>query len=161
MSQGGTGNLDKNVHARSKKWRICLQAYDLLTVNLMRRILLLEDNVAYAKFLETMLQEEGFAVSSFTCPMAALAALEIQSFSLILTDLSLPGIGGLNLVEQLHSAAPETPIIVMSGYYFPTMLDELREAGAVEAVGKPCRFEQLLATLKPLAKPLQRLEAVC
>jgi DNA-binding NtrC family response regulator len=125
---------------------------DLCDRWVMHRILLLEDNEGYASFLGTMLSDEGFEVSAFNCSLAALAVLDQRIFSAIITDLSLPQLGGTNLVERIREAAPQTPIIVISGFYFPTMLQELRVAGATDAVAKPFRFDMFVQKLKTVIK---------
>lgn len=120
----------------------------------MNRVLLLDDNRDFAEFLETMFREEGYEVWAYTSPYAALAAAEELTFSVIVTDLGLPGVGGTNLVEQFRNAAPATPIVVLSGYYFSSMLEELQAAGATDALGKPFPFTDLLRKVRALDRQM-------
>ena len=80
------------------------------------RVLLIEDDAAYARLLERMLalSPVGFHVTIADRLTAALSELYKGRFNLILTDLNLPDIQGLDTIEAIRSAEPALPIIVLT-----------------------------------------------
>ncbi len=80
-----------------------------------KRILLVDDDKAVAELLKEALSEEGYNVTKFNKAAKALDILKLHSFDLILTDVIMPEINGVEFVEQLISEDIKTPIMMMSG----------------------------------------------
>ncbi len=103
------------------------------------RVVLCEDSRTYAAVLRRTLEHGGEieVVGSFTTAEAAIAALPRLEPQLITMDLELPGIGGLEAVEQIMSARP-IPILVLSSHVGPTTPNAAAAlaAGALDAVAK-------------------------
>src|SRR5208283_1487412 len=79
------------------------------------RILLVEDDLSTASALKKVLSEEGYDVAVAGRGDDGLAQAKAEPFELVLTDLKLPGLTGLELATQLHAAKPKLPIIMMIG----------------------------------------------
>ena len=71
------------------------------------RILLIEDDPSTASSLQKVLQDEGYDVSTASRGDTGLAQAREQDYSVVITDLRLPGLSGLELVQQLHAAKPK------------------------------------------------------
>lgn len=86
--------------------------------NAARRVLLVEDDDALRLVTTRMLNRFGFEVVSARDGSEALAHCEANDgeFSLVLADVIMPGIGGVELAQQLSRRVPPIPVILMSGY---------------------------------------------
>lgn len=80
-----------------------------------RKLLIIDDDVPVRRSIVTYLQDSGFSLSDTGDAAAALALLEQQLPDLVITDLRMAGIDGLQLLQQLHDQYPQLPVIVISG----------------------------------------------
>ncbi|HET7218471.1 MAG TPA: response regulator [Vicinamibacterales bacterium] len=104
----------------------------------MKRILLIEDNAVAANVYAATLRRAGYRVDVASDGEAGLAALAAEPPDLVLLDLMLPKIAGLDVLRQIR-ARPELahiPVLVTSNAYTPPRLDELRKAGATQILTK-------------------------
>ena len=112
------------------------------------RIALLDDEARLVEILAMVLRREGYDVLGFTDPMAALAALESREFDLLVTDLKMPGVDGLEVLRRARKTSPELPVILITAHAtVPTAVAALRE-GAFDYVQKPFDNEELRALVK-------------
>ncbi len=83
-----------------------------------KRLLLVDDETALVDLLKKYLERSGHRVESCTDPHLALRLMEVDpaSFSLLITDLTLPGMSGDELIERMRVIRPALPVIVASGY---------------------------------------------
>jgi two-component system cell cycle sensor histidine kinase/response regulator CckA len=97
------------------------------------RLLLVDDEAALLDLLKKYLERYGFQVEPCTDPHAALALMEAApgSYSLLVTDLTLPGMSGEELVERMRALNPTLPVIIASGYPYEPRLQ------GVEFLQKP------------------------
>src|SRR5437763_14961086 len=79
-------------------------------------ILLIEDDLAIASALDRVLNAEGYEVQIVVRGDDGLAKATQEPFDVVITDLKLPGLNGLELVRQLHAAKPRIPIILMTAH---------------------------------------------
>ena len=112
------------------------------------RIALLDDEARLVEILAMVLRREGYDVLGFTDPLAALAALESRDFDLLVTDLKMPGVDGLEVLRRARKSSPELPVILITAHAtVPTAVAALRE-GAFDYVQKPFDNEELRALVK-------------
>jgi len=78
------------------------------------RILLVEDDSAIVTTLRRLLVGEGYEVAVESSGKSGLSRAKDGSFDVVLTDLKLPELGGLELVRELHTARPRLPILMMT-----------------------------------------------
>ena len=114
------------------------------------KILIVDDSEESRELLSEILTAEGYDVRPADSGELALAAVAVSPPELILLDMRMPGMGGIEVCKQLKSR-PETrdiPVIFLSASLdFEDRLEGL-ESGAVDFVNKPFRREELLARLK-------------
>jgi len=108
------------------------------------RILLIEDDAVAAGSLQEVLAAEGYAVSLTHRGDEGLAQARRESFDAVLTDLRLPGVGGLELIRKLHDAKPRLPIILMTAHGTTETAIEATKFGAFDYLLKPFDMEELL-----------------
>lgn len=110
------------------------------------RILIIEDDNTLVQALASMVKKMGFTVTVASNPTDAMNQFRIQGAQLILVDLLLPTMSGVDLAIKLRkSGAEETPMILMSGIYKDKIFvrDALRKTGAVEFFDKPLDMDKL------------------
>lgn len=114
---------------------------------LSRRVLLIEDDEAFRETVQRSLELSGLAVLPFDCAESAIACLGAETVSVVLTDLRLPGIDGLAVLEQVRAGDPDLPVVLMTGHGdIPTAIQAIR-SGAYEFVEKPFTRDRLLTVV--------------
>jgi CheY-like chemotaxis protein len=125
----------------------------------MARILLIDDDDAVREVLQLMLAQLGHTTVAARDGEEALGLYHPAAHDLVITDLVMPGKGGIEVVKQLREKQPELKIIAMSGGGRPgsgANLSAAREAGASAVLAKPFTFTSLAAligNLLPAAPP--------
>ena len=114
-------------------------------------ILLVEDDAQLAANLRAVLEDEDFHVVHVARGDDGLRRAQTESFDVVLTDLRLPGLGGLDLVRQLHELQPRLPIVLMTAHGTIETAIEATKQGAYDYLQKPFEMEELLALLHKAA----------
>ena len=108
------------------------------------RILLIEDDPGTGTALLKVLQAEGYLVQWITRGDEGGRLAQEREFDLVLTDLKLPGLSGLDLVAQLHAAKPKVPVVLMTAHGTTATAIEATKLGAYEYLIKPFEADTLL-----------------
>jgi two-component system response regulator HydG len=112
-----------------------------------RAILLIDDDRSMCTVLESELGQRGFQVTSVPTPVEALSRFERDDFGLIITDVNLVGMSGVELCKQLVARREDIPVIVITGCAnMETAVAAIR-AGAYDFVTKPCDMDELALTI--------------
>jgi DNA-binding response OmpR family regulator len=121
-------------------------------------ILIVEDEEKLARFIELELTHEGYAVRKAADGRAALSAALSEDFDLILLDIMLPEINGLEVLRRLQNEKP-TPVILLTAR--DSVMDKVAglDAGAVDYITKPFAIEELLARIRVALKNKVRRSA--
>jgi len=126
------------------------------------KILLIEDDAGIAAALKKELQAEGYHVTAATRGDEGLALAQKHPCEVVLTDLKMPGLSGLELVEQLHLAKPKLPIIMMTAFGTTETAIEATKLGAYDYLLKPFDMGELLdlvakavASSRLMSEPLE------
>ena len=121
------------------------------------KILLIEDDLRLAAILQKLLHREGYEVDRAARGDEGLNLARQQHYDVVLTDLKLPGIDGLNLISQLHTVRPRLPIIMMTAHGTTETAIEAMKLGAFDYLLKPCQPEELLDLIAAAAAHSQRM----
>jgi nitrogen regulation protein NR(I) len=108
------------------------------------KILLIEDDPAIVMTLRRVLSEEGHDVLVEKRGDTGLAKAREDGFDVIITDMKLPGLGGLELVRQIHGIKPRLPIILMTAHGTTETAIEATKSGAYDYLLKPFEIPQLI-----------------
>jgi len=108
------------------------------------KILLVEDDASIVGGLKKELQVEGYEVAVAERGDKGLAQAKEQPFDVVITDLKMPGLSGLELVEQLHASKPKLPIILMTAFGTTETAIEATKLGAYDYLLKPFDMVELL-----------------
>ena len=116
------------------------------------RILVVDDDQTLCETIETDLGSRGFDVVWHTTAEAALAALKDGGFDVVLTDLRMPGMDGIELCDRIVSNRPDIPVIVMTAFGSLEAAVEAIRAGAYDFVTKPIEMDVLALALGRAAR---------
>ncbi len=123
------------------------------------RILVVDDEANARTALAALLRDEGYLVETAADGYKALPKLEEHEPDLILTDLRMPGLDGIELVRRARARDPECAAVVMTAYGAVESAVEAMREGASDYLGKPINFEELLIVLgRALERRRLRLE---
>ena len=109
------------------------------------RLLLVDDDARFRERMAAALRQRGIEVVEAADGSAALALQAAHTFDAVVTDLKMPGAGGLELVRELATRAPGTRVVVLTGYGTIATAVEAMRLGATDYLVKPCHADQLLA----------------
>ena len=109
------------------------------------RIAIVDDEEELRANLKDLLEFEGYAVYAYSNGEDALAELPAVQPHLILLDVQLPGIDGIEVLRRLHLDHPDWPVVIVSASSEPGVLDKAQEYGAREIILKPFNQDEILA----------------
>jgi DNA-binding NtrC family response regulator len=119
------------------------------------RILIVDDEDSLLLTLVANLELEGFEVIGAGDPMGALELVRREAFDLVLTDIRMPGMNGVELFRTIRSLRPEMPVILMTGFAVEGLVDEAILEGAFAVLPKPFDIEQVIAVLsRAVSRPV-------
>jgi len=114
----------------------------------MRRVLVVDDEENIRLVLRTLLKKHGFEVEVADSGEAALALVDTFGPDVILTDVRMPKMGGLDLLATLKAKQNTATVIVMSAYGSIDLALEAMKAGAYDYVGKPFKPDEIVLALR-------------
>ena len=82
----------------------------------MNRVLVVDDEAGMRDFLSILLRKEGYGVTVADCAEKALDLASRGDFDLVISDISMPGMSGLELLRHTRRVSPETSVILMTAY---------------------------------------------
>lgn len=113
------------------------------------RILIVDDNREIRTILEEYLREEGYVAEGAGSGREALTKHEDSPFDLIITDLNMPGMTGIELIKEIRKKEEDsTEFIIITGYASLDTAIEAVKAGAFDYIVKPFRIEELRVVIK-------------
>ena len=118
----------------------------------MARIEVIDDDQAIRTTIKLLLEREGHDVVLAEDGRKGIEQFRTGRFDLLIVDIFMPGMDGLETIRSIHQIRPDIPIIVISGYAFRTALESVPDFlnmaikfGAVSSLQKPFRPSQLLS----------------
>ena len=111
-------------------------------------ILVIDDESEMRSALSHALTRDGFAVESAASGTKALSKIKKGAVSLVITDLKMPEMSGMEVLGAVKKRAPEIPVIVITAYGSIHNAVEAMQAGAADYLLKPFSFETLGSTVK-------------
>ena len=123
------------------------EAHDLLDPT-WPQVLIMEDEVSVAKGLGMVLSEEGYNVDLAMTGRSALDTFNQKMFDLLIADLRLPDIDGMEVIKQVKRRRPDTEVLVITGYSTVTTAVEAMKLGASDYLSKPFTEDEFLSAVK-------------
>jgi signal transduction histidine kinase len=120
----------------------------VLTTDSTPRVLIVDDDESVLITIQGVLELDGYAVTAVSSGTRALELVRSEAFDLVLTDLRLGDLDGIEILRELHRASPDAAGILLTGYAsLETALKALRQ-GAYDYLIKPCEVLQLRTTVQ-------------
>jgi len=107
------------------------------------RILVVDDDENLRWVLQTQLEDMGYQASTATDGLEALEAIGQSPPSLVLTDLKMPGLSGMDLLDRIRKEYPEVPVVIVTAFGTIQSAVHAMRAGAYDYLTKPIDFEEL------------------
>jgi CheY-like chemotaxis protein len=114
------------------------------------RILVIDDDPAVRELLYDVLAGEGYSVKTADCGEAAVRLFREDPFKLVVLDIRMPGMGGLEVLRQLKRADPSVFVVMITGYPVDQNAGEAMREGAQAIFHKPLNFPAFLPFLLSL-----------
>lgn len=133
----------------------------MMTTAGKKRLLVVDDDAGVVDYLVEMLEEAGYVVHGATSPSAALEAVGREAFDLIILDIELPGMRGLEVMAAIHATNPEQLVLLITAFGSIDLAVRALRAGACDFITKPFQIEILLhATDRAFRERQMRREIV-
>ena len=108
------------------------------------RILVVDDEPTQLELVGGFLRRQGFEVVEAASGRAAVARLKEEPFDLVLTDQRMPDLSGLDVLEAVRAASPDTAVVIMTAYGTIVTAVSAVKAGAADYLAKPLNLDELL-----------------
>ncbi len=117
-------------------------------------VLLLDDESIVGRRLKPALAKIGCEVEVFENPEEALARLQKKEFPIVVTDIRMDEIDGIQVLEFVRERWPKTKVIMITGYAMMSLAREAMEKGAFDFIAKPFKPDDLRKVIAEAAKAL-------
>ncbi|MCI0490079.1 MAG: sigma-54 dependent transcriptional regulator [Blastocatellia bacterium] len=121
--------------------------------NVNQKILIVEDEAPMCELLMTFFSEKGYKVDAVQNGEEAIRQLEERDCALVITDIKLPGLSGLELLARIQLDWPDVAVIIMTAFSSISSAVEAMKLGAEDYIGKPFQLDELAITVE---KALER-----
>ncbi|RMF93749.1 MAG: sigma-54-dependent Fis family transcriptional regulator, partial [Nitrospinota bacterium] len=112
------------------------------------RILIIDDEERMLAMLEKVLTRRGYAVRTCSAGKEALRLLEEHPFDVVVTDLRMPDVNGMEILRTVKNLSPDTMVVMMTAFGSVDSAVEAMKAGAYDYLSKPFKIEELLLILE-------------
>jgi two-component system response regulator PilR (NtrC family) len=109
----------------------------------MSKILVVDDEQSMRDFLAIMLKKEGHDVVAAENGSDALKALQVEIFDLVISDVKMPGVGGIDVLKSIKELSPETVVIMITAFATAETAVEAMKLGAYDYIIKPFKVDEL------------------
>ncbi len=112
------------------------------------RVLVVDDNVGLVETLLDILDVQGYEAVGAESAFLAIEKVKKQPFDVILMDIKMPGMNGVEGFKEIKRLAPGAAVVMMTAHTLPELVAEAREEGALAVLAKPLAVERLVAFLE-------------
>ena len=123
-------------------------AVKILVMNRKPKILVVDDEEIARKNLEHILQKEGYTVDTAPSGSKAIEKLETSSFDIVLTDMKMEKVSGMDLLEKTKIRFPETQVIMITGFASVDTAVDAMKRGAFHYIAKPFKLDEVRSVIK-------------
>ncbi|WP_243371823.1 sigma-54 dependent transcriptional regulator [Geotalea sp. SG265] len=111
-------------------------------------ILVVDDEQSMREFLAILLEREGYTVQQSENAPTALTVLETCQFDLVISDVNMPGLNGIQLLEEIKKKTPETGVLLITAFTTAEQAVEAMKLGAYDYIAKPFKVEEVKVLVK-------------
>lgn len=118
-------------------------------------ILVLDDEPIVCKRLKPFFQKSGYEVETFTQPAQALERIRERTFDVVITDLKMPGLDGIQFLTTVKELHPEAEVVVITGFATMETARESFRKGVFDFVAKPFKLAEILEIVRRIERERQ------
>ena len=111
-------------------------------------ILVVDDDTGMLRTLHYILSEKGYQVETATDGAGAIANLKAKHFDVVLTDIKMPGMNGVELMREAKRLSPHTVTVMMTAYTRDELVQEAMREGAMAVLPKPLDLDQVVSFIE-------------
>ena len=119
-----------------------------------KRILVLDDETIVLKRLGPALEKAGYVVELFSRSTEAFNRIQETAFDIVITDLKMEGLDGMQFLTQVKERSPKTEVIVITGFATMDTAKESFQKGVFDFLAKPFKLGEILETVKKAEEKL-------
>jgi len=112
------------------------------------KVMLVDDDDNVREAIAEIFERKGWLVGAFNGADAAVEALRKDHYDVVLADINMPGISGMEFLYLAKEVAPNTPVVIITGYPSIDLAVEAMRVGAVDFLAKPFKVEELEITVR-------------
>lgn len=120
----------------------------LISRHMARTILVVDDEVGYREMIQMDLCDQGFRAFTAKGGMEALEILSQEKIDLVVTDMKMPKMDGLEIVKAVKKNHPSIPIVLMTGYAVEDRVEKALQLTATACLRKPFDIEELATVIR-------------
>jgi two-component system response regulator PilR (NtrC family) len=114
----------------------------------MPSILVVDDELSMREFLKILLEKEGHKVTTASDASSVLDLMQNEDFDLVLSDIRMPGMGGLSLLEKIKEVNNSIPVIMITAFASPENAVVAMKSGAFDYITKPFKVDEIIKIIK-------------
>jgi len=118
------------------------------------KILVIDDDIKMLELLEKVLLRKGYTVETASKPKEALEKFEANGFDIVVTDINMPEINGLEILRQIKSVSPNTIVIMITAFATVSSAVESMKLGAYDYIIKPFNMEEFVLIIQRAAEQI-------
>jgi len=111
-------------------------------------ILILDDEPIVSKRLKPSLEKKGYEVETFTESVEALKRVKERSFDIVITDLKMEGVSGMEFLTEVKERSPRTEVIVITGFATMETAKESFQKGVFDFLAKPFKLGEITEVIQ-------------
>ncbi len=119
-------------------------------------ILILDDEPIVSKRLKPSLEKKGYEVETFTESLEALKKVREQDFDIVITDLKMEGVDGMQFLTEVKERAPLTEVIVITGFATMETAKESFQKGVFDFLAKPFKLGEIIEVIRKAESKKQK-----
>lgn len=123
-----------------------------------KRILLIDNEQGLCRMMEQILLDSGYLVRAFTSPLQAVSDFVPGSYDLVITDIKMPGMSGLEVLQKIKEKDKDVPVIMITAYATVDMSIQALRKGAYDMLTKPFEPDELVFRVKNALQQSQLFE---
>ena len=119
------------------------------------KIMVIDDEPIVGKRLKPALEKNGYEVEAYTTSREALERIEQEDFDIVVTDIRMDEIDGMEVMTKVMERSSRTKVIIITGYATIEMANEAMGKGAFEFIAKPFKPNELREVIERAAKAVK------
>lgn len=117
-------------------------------------ILILDDEPIVGERLKPFIEKDGYRVETFTDPTLALDRLKSKAFDIVISDIRMRDMSGIEVMEKVFEQSRRTKVIMITGYATMELARESLTKGAFDFIAKPFKLKEIRQTIKKATEAL-------